>query len=468
MNELFKTNSAVFCMNIMRKLNNQGIDEERIQGVLKELCSFFGFTHGFLYYKSEHDRAFQGTIVTTADVPDEAVLPMEMLIDRKWQRRIEKEMRNNKMIVAADPDQPGFAGYFQALLAVESFVLLPVIDENGILTALVGLCSDEQADHSGEEKRLVLYTVLVIIANHIKVWLSLKQIVRIEKALAAIVDNMGVDIYVNDFYTHEVLYVNRSMAVPYGGPEAMVGYKCWQVLYNDKSGQCEYCPQKKLIDQDGRPTKIYSWNYERPFDKSWFRVLSTAFRWGDGRLAHIVSSIDITENIRNEELIHMIAQRDTLTGIANRRKLYADCEIMLKQCSKSSKAAYVLFFDLNKFKQVNDLYGHRAGDELLSQIGEFLLHETTFGDCTYRYGGDEFIVLLQDCSREQVLQAAEQIRERFYRPWHLSCCDAVCHASIGIAVYEPASGLDVDAMIQRADMAMYEAKQTDGREIVFC
>ena len=81
-------------------------------------------------------------------------------------------------------------------------------------------------------------------------------------------NNMGVDIYVNSFDSHDMLYANRSMVEPYGGIEHFWGKKCWEALYSDKTGECEFCPKRHLIDENGHPTKVYSWDYQRPFDNS--------------------------------------------------------------------------------------------------------------------------------------------------------------------------------------------------------
>ena len=170
------------------------------------------------------------------------------------------------------------------------------------------------------------YAVLASVANHVKLQLYQKRAEATDASLKTMMDHMGIDIYVNDFYTHEVLYANRSMAEPYGGVENLIGKICWKTLYTDKIEECNYCPQKNLIDEDGGPTKVYSWDYQRPFDGSWFRVLSAAFQWTDGRLAHIVSSVDISENKHNEEVIRQLAEYDSLTGLPNRYRLQLDCD----------------------------------------------------------------------------------------------------------------------------------------------
>ena len=106
-----------------------------------------------------------------------------------------------------------------------------------------------------------------------------------------------------------MLYANESMAAPYGGIEHFEGKKCWQALYKDKTGECEFCPKKHLIDENGLPTKVYSWDYQRPFDKCWFRVFSAAFAWIDGQMAHVITSVDIDHQKTIEEELRIAKEK---------------------------------------------------------------------------------------------------------------------------------------------------------------
>ena len=107
-----------------------------------------------------------------------------------------------------------------------------------------------------------------------------------------------------------MLYANESMAAPYGGIEHFEGKKCWQALYKDKTGECEFCPKKHLIDENGLPTKVYSWDYQRPFDKCWFRVFSAAFARIDGKMAHVITSVDIDHQKTIEEELRIAKEKD--------------------------------------------------------------------------------------------------------------------------------------------------------------
>ena len=106
-----------------------------------------------------------------------------------------------------------------------------------------------------------------------------------------------------------MLYANASMAAPYGGIRHFEGKKCWQALYTDKTGECEFCPKRHLIDENGQPTRVYSWDYQRPFDKCWFRVFSAAFPWIDGQMAHVITSVDIDHQKKIEEELRIAKEK---------------------------------------------------------------------------------------------------------------------------------------------------------------
>ena len=278
------------------------------------------------------------------------------------------------------------------------------------------------------------------------------------ESLTATLNNTGVDIYVNDFYTHEVLYVNRSMAAPYGGVEKFQGRKCYEVLYEGQTEPCEYCPQLKLIDEEGKPTNLYSWDYQRPSDKAWFHVKSAAFHWVDGRVAHIVSSIDITENRKNQLKTEKLAFRDALTNLGNRRCFDRDFEQIVQHNSLQDVSGYLLFCDLDNFKRLNDTHGHHMGDLLLQEIAIFAQSELLLRDKVYRYGGDEFIVLLNNATEQRMLETVRLLTSRFSRPWNVGKYPYLCTCSIGVSRY-PDDGIDSSQLVHNADTAMYNAKQ---------
>ena len=463
MGELFGGDAARFCMKIMEQLNQEDGDSANVSEAVAKACTFFGYSQGFIYYRESYRGTFCGSIMNAEGTTGECTMPQQLELEKGRDDDLLKELTVCQLLSSESvPDE--LNRKLQMLFGVGDYVLFPVLSREQTIIALLGMAKKDRA--CPDINDAMIYSVFAIISNHIKVNVYLRNIEQTEKALESIVNNMGVDIYVNDFYTHEILYVNKSMAAPYGGVDAMIGKICWQVLYDDKTEQCEYCPQKRLIDDEGNPTRIYSWDYQRPFDKAWFRVLSTAFRWDDGRMAHIVSSIDITDNKRKAEVIQTIAEYDTLTKLYNRRKLFMDCETMIREREEQKQPFHVLFFDLNKFKQVNDQYGHRAGDELLSRIGSYLRSHKVFGDYAYRYGGDEFVIIFPDRTKEEVMEAARELQQHFLKPWKLEAGEALCPASIGITEY-PIHGKTAEELFQNADLAMYKSKSWQGEKIIY-
>ena len=352
------------------------------------------------------------------------------------------------------------------LFAAQSLALAPMWDENQCAYGFVVLL-----DRSGEHAEMVdsesLAAPLSMLVHYVGARMYKTKLEQAQTALESVLDNTGIDIYVNDFYNHDILYVNRSMAAPYGGKQQFMGQKCWSVLFPGQQGPCEFCPQNKLIDEQGMPTKVYTWDYQRGFDGSWFRVFSAAFRWGDGRLAHVVSSADITDNKRNEAMIENLANYDQLTKLPNRRMLLKECERRIETATEIEQG-YLLFFDIDGFKSINDQYGHDAGDEFLIQLGEFFSGIPLLKNAIYRNGGDEFVAIIggEGVTKDNIRSLASFIHRRFESPWVLKKGDARCNASIGVACY-PEDGNAPETLLQKADMAMYKAKKSGGGRICF-
>jgi diguanylate cyclase (GGDEF)-like protein len=166
------------------------------------------------------------------------------------------------------------------------------------------------------------------------------------------------------------------------------------------------------------------------------------------------------------EQVHRQASLDPLTGLANRR-VFTEVLASLMGAHGGRPAA-VLFCDLDRFKEVNDLLGHGAGDELLVEVGHRLAACVRSDDLVARLGGDEFTVLLREVDEEwSPLGFAAKIREALEEPVQLEGSSVAVHLSIGAVVAAPGS-LSVKEVLRRADAAMYAAKSGGGdRLLVF-
>lgn len=354
-----------------------------------------------------------------------------------------------------------------ALLGADNLLMAPIVDADGALCGFAALRNRHSRCTQDESGLQMLKALLPMLTHYVSARMLQKKISQSREALEKLLDNTGIDIYVNDFHTHEILYVNESMAAPYGGKKRFENQLCWRVLFPGQSGPCEFCPQKRLLDENGLPKQVYSWDYQRAFDGAWFRVFSAAFYWEDGRLAHVVSSANITDNKNNEALIEKLANYDQLTGLPNRRMLVQECERRIARATPTEQG-YTLFFDIDGFKAINDTLGHDAGDEFLVQLGAFFSEIPMLKKAIYRNGGDEFVAVLggETISKDNVRSLAHFIHERFKKPWLLKGSNVFCGVSIGVACF-PEDGQTPEVLLQKADQAMYRVKKTGGGGMCF-
>ncbi|WIM06054.1 MAG: diguanylate cyclase [Candidatus Nitricoxidivorans perseverans] len=190
----------------------------------------------------------------------------------------------------------------------------------------------------------------------------------------------------------------------------------------------------------------------------------------DGQVFIFAASRDITERKKAEEAIHTLAFHDPLTGLSNRRLLIERLQAALHASERRNNHGAVMFVDLDRFKSLNDAFGHDCGDLMLKEVAARIKTVVREMDAVARLGGDEFIVLVEDlgadrgeASRKAGL-VAEKIREALMRPYLLDGHEHRGSSSIGICLFH-GNGESANALIQHADRAMYQAKES-GRNAV--
>lgn len=167
---------------------------------------------------------------------------------------------------------------------------------------------------------------------------------------------------------------------------------------------------------------------------------------------------DITERKQAEEMIAFQAFHDLLTGLPNRTLFLDRLELSITQAARRNQRVGVMFLDIDRFKLINDTYGHHEGDQLLKEFAQRIRNCLRSGDTLARQGGDEFTVLLPDVnSADDVVTIAKKMLSELRRPFSVAENDFTATASIGIAVY-PEDGETPEALIRNADIAMYQTK----------
>ncbi|MEE1923781.1 EAL domain-containing protein [Pseudomonas sp. 148P] len=173
--------------------------------------------------------------------------------------------------------------------------------------------------------------------------------------------------------------------------------------------------------------------------------------------AHLCALALERENSRQR--IRQLAYYDALTGLPNRSLLQAKADQAIASAARNNEQVAVLFIDLDRFKQVNDSLGHPAGDELLRQVAARMRGELRASDIAGRLSGDEFVVILPQCDGDHAADAVERIQILLSEPMSIASTQFAISASVGVAMY-PSDGCDVETLLHRADMAMYQAKNS--------
>ena len=162
---------------------------------------------------------------------------------------------------------------------------------------------------------------------------------------------------------------------------------------------------------------------------------------------------------KERKYVSNLIEKDALTGIYNRRKFDRDVELIVSMSDRTGKGASLLFIDIDLFKKFNDEYGHQEGDKMLKKVTKSISNGLRGYDTihVYRYGGEEFVVMLPDTTTRDAVSIAERLRKNVKK-----LCSVT--VSIGVSHYKEIADT-LPELIKRADEASYQAKQT-GRDRV--
>lgn len=176
----------------------------------------------------------------------------------------------------------------------------------------------------------------------------------------------------------------------------------------------------------------------------------------------VITFRDVTDIMQRTVELEKRAQYDELTLLPNRRLFIRQLEKAIGRSQRTSRALAVLFVDLDKFKSVNDTLGHDVGDEVLRQVAGRLTKNLRIGDFSGRWGGDEFVVMLEDFGEaNNAAAAAQKLVLLLSEKYLVGNSEVYATPSIGIAMY-PDSGAEPERLIKAADLAMYQAKKRGG------
>ncbi|MBR0858396.1 putative bifunctional diguanylate cyclase/phosphodiesterase [Bradyrhizobium liaoningense] len=294
------------------------------------------------------------------------------------------------------------------------------------------------------------------------------DLLRTREFLDTIVENIPIAVFAKSAKDSRYILLNRAGENYYGLPrEQMLGKTPEEIFPADVARVVS--EQDRRVVASGMPMfleehllEVGVKGHDRVVNSRKMLITDSA---GDPQ--YLVGVIeDVTERIANQARISHLAHHDVLTDLPNRAAFNAALSERLERAQDTSTSFAVLSLDLDRFKEVNDVFGHPVGDMLMRAAADRLAAEAD-GALVARIGGDEFMILMSgDVRREDVLALAERLVEAIGN--ELEVDDYLSHVglSIGIAVY-PNDGVDAATLLANADSALYRAKREGRGRVCF-
>lgn len=368
---------------------------------------------------------------TTGEKPAITLIPphlKEELVD------IRKQLRQGKSIVGIETQRQKKDGTFLDVLTTYN----PLKNESGDVWAAVGVYKNITKQKQVQKKLKESESRYRLIAQHshdmIKV-LTLDGLITYaspshKKILGFEPENVTGKIFFDFIHPEDVPVVKEKFSL------AAAANQTWETQFR------QYLKDKTWIWVEAIGTPII--DEERL----------------DVNCQYIVAARDITERKQYEERLKAYAFQDSLTGLYNRRKFVELIDNAVEEAKRCNNSFAVLYLDIDKFKFVNDTYGHEIGDELLKKMAERLNGTIRKRDVVARIGGDEFTILLTDIdTMTEIIEAAERIHSVLQTPYEVHGQTFVATSSIGIALY-PDHGEKTKTLLRHADEALYKAKES--------
>lgn len=260
--------------------------------------------------------------------------------------------------------------------------------------------------------------------------------------------------------TGEIVEVNGSF-------EQMSGYRSSEVLGKTTM-------ELKLWDQEDDRSMLFALIEQGKAQSIEIKVRNRAGKLLTGLFsadilevngeAMIISSFsDITEISEIKRQLHDLATHDPLTKLPNRSLFYDRFEVALATSKRNQRGFAIMSLDLDNLKTINDQYGHLTGDRALIETGYLLTASLRKSDTVARFGGDEFLILVNDIqSPEDARKVAQKITDNFKKPFLIQDEEILVTASLGVALY-PNDGNDLQTLMKKSDQALYHVKE-NGRD----
>jgi len=315
----------------------------------------------------------------------------------------------------------------------------PVLSADGSVTEVVGLALDvtDRAKAQAElaRKEAFVRSIFDSVDTHL-----------------AVLDRTGVIIDANEHWLAEVRSGEADMKDATIGDDYLAFLRA-----GDTDDSREIANGIQSVLDHTRPSFSFEFPLERGGDRRWYQLSVQPLRARDG--GAVLGHRDITERTRIEVALEHQALHDVVTDLPNRTLLRDRLRQAILAARRRNTKVALLFIDLDRFKELNDTFGHQAGDIVLREVGERFVGAVRASDTVARLGGDEYAVLIPlAADRDEAVMVGRRVLASLQEPFTIEGESAFIEASIGIVVC-PEHGEDVQTLMRRADVAMYAAKR---------
>ena len=263
-------------------------------------------------------------------------------------------------------------------------------------------------------------------------------------------------------------YVNSRLAATFGySPEELLGLESAEDLVAEEDRPAIWDGIRKRLEEDPQPIRYTFRAVRKGGERLDLETYATVIKFR-GRPAVLGALLDVTDRKRAEAQIAEQVYTDSLTSLPNSLRMMERFRLQLAEARRQKRRLAVVYLDLDRFKFINDTWGHSAGDTFLQNIALSLKQCVREVDTVARVGGDEFVILMPDIRQiENVSTIARKLLAAVARPVHVKGNALEVTASIGIACY-PEDGEDTEILLRNADAAMYQAKELGRNGFQLC
>ena len=448
-----------FISDVLQSLQTTENYQLSINTILQKLSDFLSLS--FVFLSTPYSNS--GNLITYRYFRKDNEFSQSIIPVKKMYDNYPKIMERLNKYGTAYKDKYGVSKdcLNEFLIAGDNSYLVYSIPAGGDNCGYILLCDYDNERSWDNETISIITDISQILSNLFMKYIAQLEVSTTLETFKTVLDNIDSYVCVSTINNDDIIFANKKFLDNFDS-EAL-GKHLWDCLGITQNEIDKLFYNKNNWDEKQRPRffELFS-----PNTNQWIDITQIFIIWVDGRIVKLSTLNNITQKIEYEKLIELQAMVDHLTTLPNRRMLEKDFQELVDKSILENSYGYVLFLDLDNFKNINDGLGHHYGDVLLQTISIFLKSLPFTGKYTYRFGGDEFILLVPYEYKDHIDSIVNTLLDRFRQKWDIVDTTYFCTMSMGIVKY-PHNGTTLLEILKKVDMTMYNAKKQGKNRALF-